>query len=197
MHRLLAIAFLLTSASALADRAKDTQHSISITVDPLLAIPTHSVTPATHDGAQVDGPTVQLFEVTGEYRVLDKVGVVAYGGWGPWSDPSGMKGSNYVVATQGLFYPFGYFEHGMQAGLEAVYIGTTGGTASVKGGASTFGAGPLLGYKIATNVGFTFEAQAGADYLAARASASDGTISSTASSSQWVPRLRIQLGWSF
>ena len=50
--------------------------------------------------------------------------------------------------------------------------------------------GSFLGYKIATDVGFTFDGQLGVEHVSAQAD--NGQSNKT-----WIPLLNLNIGWSF
>lgn len=84
-------------------------------------------------------------------------------------------------APADVYYVLGDFEHGMQLGAEAIYLYLDGdGTSSIQVSGAGFALGPFVGYKTATNIGFTFDAQLGVEYLVASGNASDGTNSASA-----------------
>ena len=75
------------------------------------------------------------------------------------------------------------------------------GTVKVSGTGSGLAVGPLIGYKLVTSVGFTFEAQGGVQFAAVKADAkaSDGASSAQASDSDSsvFPLLNLNIGWTF
>ena len=96
-------------------------------------------------------------ELTGVFRAADEVGLAGIAGAG---GVFGMFAFN--IGAQARWYAIGDFEHGMSLGLEGMYTQLTGPTSS-----GTFGMGngvslsPMIGYKLATDVGFTLDLQAG------------------------------------
>lgn len=164
---------LLSLLLSAAHAAEPYDHTVSITLSPF-----HLVLP--------------VLEVTGEYRVHDRVGVAATGGYGV------VQGFTTVeLGASGRFYPVGDFDHGMQLGLEAQYARLFGTVAGYEASGSGTTMGPFIGYKIAARFGLTFEIQAGAQYTFVAASATDGTDSATASDKAFGLLLNLQLGWSF
>ncbi len=149
-----------------------------------------------------------IVEVAGEIAVNEKVGVAGIVGIG--SIPLTTKTTTITgttTETQRLsawevgghvnYYVVGSFEHGMQLGLEVIYLNLAASSTSYRSAASAAGLaiGPYVGYKVITGVGFTFEANLGAQYLTASAASSDGT--DTASATKWIPLLNLNVGWSF
>ena len=133
---------MLPYGGQMQGKTEDIQHTFSLTLSPI-----HLILP--------------VAELTGEFRIMDKLGVAAVLGFGAMD---ASKTSFWVLELGGQvrWYPVGTFIHGMQLGFEAMYVEISGD--NVEGsGASGVGQGmamgPFLGYKIATNVGFTFEIQ--------------------------------------
>ena len=149
-----------------------------------------------------------IVEVTGEVAVNEKLGVAGILGIG--SVPlttTRVAASGTSTDTEHLsawevgghvnYYAVGSFEHGMQVGFEVIYMKVAAASTSYHSAASAAGLamGPYVGYKIITGVGFTFEANLGAEYVALRAESASGT--ETASDSRWIPLLNLNVGWSF
>lgn len=175
-----ALFVLVTPSLAVAD--EDVQHTFSLTISPIhLALP--------------------MGEFTGEYRAGDKLGIGGILGFGSATVESSAgdedKLTLFEVGATLRYYALGSFIHGMQIGLEALYLyagGDVGGVAAAGEGLSV---GPFIGYKIATNIGFTFDAQLGGTYILVGAEASDGETSETASDSAFGALLNLNVGWSF
>ena len=135
-------------------------------------------------------------ELTGEFRLANKFGIAAILGAGHTSNVT-----TFDIGAQGIWYPIGSFNHGMQLGAEALYTGggatTSFGGQSASATAGIFSIGPFIGYKLATDIGFSFCVQVGAAYYAGGASGSstDGASVSVAGSGV-MPLLNLQLGWS-
>jgi hypothetical protein len=145
-----------------------------------------------------------IVEVTGEFAVHPKIGVAGIVGYGSIPFQSTLANTErltaWEVGAHFNYYVIGTFDHGMQLGAEAMYMRIaqpSSGTAKVSLGADGFTVGPYVGYKIITNIGFTFEANLGFQYLAARAKASDNTTTATASDKRILPLLNLNIGWSF
>jgi hypothetical protein len=153
-----------------------------------------------------------MVELTGEFKAHRKIGVAVIGGVGSvtvnGTSTSGLtttatkeKFGVWEVGGQLVSYPVGHFDHGMQLGVEVLYMGLTGsnptGGVDVTGAANGLAMGPFVGYKLATRVGFSFNVQGGAEYVTARATANAGTATASASASAWIPLLNINVGWSF
>jgi hypothetical protein len=104
----------------------------------------------------------------------------------------------YELGGQFNFYPVGSFDHGMQLGIEALYLHVSAGNPNVSGFASGIALGPFAGYKIITRGGFTFNGQLGAEFLAMKAQAQDsGGTQSTDSGKTTIVLLNLNIGWSF
>jgi hypothetical protein len=110
-------------------------------------------------------------------------------------------GSSYTAIEAGAqfrYYVLGTFIHGLQVGAEVLYLYLSNSDDStIEASGDGLAVGPFLGYKIATNLGFTFELQGGVQYLFASAKAESGNVSATAEDSNIIPLLNINLGWSF
>jgi hypothetical protein len=147
---------------------------------------------------------VPFFELSGEVRVhrnLGVSGIVGYGVIRP--EGSASKFELWEVGGQFVGYPVGHFDHGMQLGLEVLYAGVSGGDSStnnvkIAATASGLAAGPFVGYKLATRVGFTFNVQGGVEYMFVRADASASTgQTASAQQTRLIPLVNANLGWSF
>jgi hypothetical protein len=139
-------------------------------------------------------------EVTGEYRVLDKLGVAVVLGAGKIT-PDQMQGfpppraiSIWEAGVQGRYYLVGDFRHGMQIGGELIYMHASLSNSDLSAVADGMSVGPFVGYKVMADVGFTFDCQLGYQFVGFGASASDGQ---TASASKGAPLLNLNVGWSF
>ena len=144
-----------------------------------------------------------LVELTGEVRLHRKIGVAAIAGYG-LIQPPGLKSrfTAYEVGGQFVTYPVGHFDHGMQLGLEVLYAGISGNENSenvrISASGNGLAAGPLVGYKLATDVGFSFNLQGGFEYILVQANASDSTgATASAGDSRIIPLININVGWSF
>jgi len=163
---------------------EDVQHQVSITFSPI-----HLIQP--------------IVELTGEYRLGDQLGVAAILGGGSVKSATNatLKGYALELGTQLRFYALGSFIHGMELGAELLfaYVGATAGSgnSSISGTGAGLSVGPFVGYKIASNVGFTFDIQLGVAYALINASATDGNQSVSQSASNFGPLLNINFGWSF
>lgn len=160
------------------DEDADVQHQVSITISPI-----HLVQP--------------IVELTGEYCLADKIGAALILGGGSVSSDN----SNYTAIEAGAqfrYYVLGTFIHGLQVGAEVLYLYlSNSGDSAIEASGDGLAVGPFLGYKIATNLGFTFEMQGGVQYLFASAKAESGSVSATAEDSNIIPLVNINLGWSF
>ncbi len=181
---LLAVVFAalaaLTTTSALAQddpgeggRAA-VEHAVSLTFSPI-----HLILP--------------VFEVTGEFAVAPKISLAAILGVGSVSS-DGISATVFEVGGQFAYYLVGNFDHGMQLGAEVLYLGLSGDDVETSGTTAVgLAVGPFVGYKLATDFGFTFMAQLGVEYVVARAESS----SSSSSEKSFIPLLNLNIGWSF
>ena len=188
---ILVVALVFVPKSVLAQEATakiddDVQHSYSITLSPF-----HLVLP--------------MGELTGEYRVTDKIAVAAILGVGQVKTKtvtvSGTIEDSFFAIDAGAqfrYYPVGNFIHGMQLGAEILFVYVNlNETDSTSASGTGLAIGPFIGYKIATDIGFTFDAQLGFDYMAVQSTASDSGISVTGSDSKFGLLLNLNVGWSF
>ncbi len=186
---LLTFAALCIAAPASAEEP-DVQHQHSVTLSPFLLL----------------NPVVK---VNAERRLLDKLGVAASLQVGQITVESTLNGetSETAFTTFGggvspRYYLLGSFIHGMQLGGELgyTYVGADDvGDTGISGVGQGVNLGAFLGYKIAANIGFTFELQAGVQYLIATASAEDDASGESASASEnaILPLVNLNVGWSF
>ncbi len=152
-----------------------------------------------------------IAEVTAEFALTPKIGVAGIVGFGSVPFKTTVtSGRTTTENTERLrawelgahfnYYVLGTFDHGMQLGVEALYLKVArpaSGTVQIAAAADGFAIGPYVGYKLITRVGFTFEANGGVQYVAARASATDGNTTETASDKRVIPLLNLNVGWSF
>lgn len=176
---ILAAVGAMVSATASAQSASDdVQHNVSVTISPIhLALP--------------------VIELTGEYRITPKMGAAAILGAGSVTAENSEKVTVIEVGGQFAYYALGTFIHGLQVGAEAIYLYANADQANIDVSGNGLAIGPFLGYKIATNIGFTFVAQGGVQYVTAKASATDGTNTASESDKDIIPLLNLNVGWSF
>ncbi len=139
-----------------------------------------------------------VLELTGEFRISDKVSVAAIVGVGSYSETVNFIKVSATVFEAGAhlrYYVVGDFRHGMQIGAELLYLHLSDPNLSAKG--EGLAIGPFVGYKYTADVGFTFDCQLGIEHVGVRASASSGTSSASNSDSSVIPLLNINIGWSF
>jgi hypothetical protein len=148
-----------------------------------------------------------IFEAQVEARLHRRIGAAIIGGYGVVKVDSLLAEYKFKVWELGgqiVGYPVGHFDHGMQLGVEVLYAGVsaddtaTNSGVTVSGSANGLSFGPIIGYKLATKIGFSFNIQLGAAYLTARAEAkATGGQAASSSQSNFVPILNLNLGWSF
>jgi hypothetical protein len=149
-----------------------------------------------------------VLEVTAEFKAHERWGVAIVGGGGSMTAEYEVIGTQtwdvWELGGQFRYYALGDFDHGLQLGAEILYVNvssndieTSEGTFS--GMASGIGVGPFLGYKIATDVGFTFDAQLGVQRVGIGAEAEHQASGTTATEeeSDWGTLLNLNVGWSF
>jgi hypothetical protein len=147
---------------------EDVQHSLSLTFSPI-----HLLSP--------------ILQLTGELRLADKIGVAVILGAGAVTEDDKYYGV-WEVGGQFRYYLFGTFIHGMTIGAEVGYMDDRGKLDSPMDSYVGLRAGAFVGYKLATNIGFTLDAQLGDQYV---------YITRKASDSCWQPIMNLKVGWSF
>jgi hypothetical protein len=192
---LVALAVVLASSPALADGEGSVAHApeqtrmMSVTISPL-----HLVLP--------------VVEVTAEFKAHETVGLAALGGWGKMTQKNttigDIKYDVWEVGGQVRYYALGDFDHGLQVGAEVLYVNVTSedietASGTVSGVGDGVAVGPFLGYKVATDLGFTFDGQLGVARtgLGAEAQNEDTGYSESEESTDWGPLLNLNVGWSF
>lgn len=158
---------------------QDEGHSFSLTISPL-----HLILP--------------VFELQGEVRVGDQVGVSGILGFGSVTVTDGLSNDSFTVFEVGgqfTYYVLGDFDHGLQLGAEVLYLGVSASADSQFGG--VFGRGlslaPYVGYKVSTDFGLTFQAQLGPAFFVVSAQSNTDTASDSAVGVM----LNLNVGWSF
>jgi hypothetical protein len=150
-----------------AEEGEEVQHALSLTLSPF-----HLLNP--------------ILQVTGELRLADKVGVALVLARGAVTEENGYV-AVWEVSGQGRYYLLGTFIHGLNTGVEVGVIGDGGKLDSPMDAYAGVHAGAFLGYKLATNIGFTLDAQLGDQYVY--------TVSKPRDSC-WQPIMNLKLGWS-
>lgn len=148
--------------------------------------------------------SIPVVELTGELALQPKLSVAGILGYGTVKSESVVVEEVTVleIGAQVRYYLLGDFEHGLQIGAESIYINASGSGSSGATGIKVSGAGlslgGFLGYKVVTSMGFTFDAQLGAQRvgIGAEASASTGQTASTSENSV-SPLLNLNVGWTF
>lgn len=146
-----------------------------------------------------------LLEVTTEYRLKDQIGLAAIVGAGQYTlkDQVGVPDTSFIVIEVGAqfrYYLLGNFNHGMQVGAEVLFVHVSGDpTSTISATGQGLAAGPFVGYKIATSVGFTFDAQLGMSRYLVRADASDAATGNSGNTevAKTTPIVNLNVGWSF
>lgn len=108
--------------------------------------------------------------------------------------------SVWEFGTQLMWYPLAEFKK-LGVGAEAIYlrakVENIGGF-NIAGVASGLAVGPLIGYKVLTESGFTFVVQGGVSYMAVRGETKDTQgLSSSQQQSAVLFNLNLNLGWTF
>jgi hypothetical protein len=191
LRALCAATLLSLPAAAAADGPR---HDVSITFSPIFLLL---------------GP---IGEASVDVRVLDRLSVAGVAGIGSIrievpdeSLEDGRRNHPFTfweIGAQGRFYPIGGFDHGMVLGLQALYVGLSTDLEDengvrYEGQGNGVALGPFLGYKIVADVGFTFDAQLGVQWvgLLTEAESSAGGRAE-GDESDVGPILRLNVGWS-
>lgn len=162
-----------TVQPSLTEAAEDPLKDVSITFSPLHLI----------------GP---FFELSAEFRVHDQIGISGILGMG--SVTSGdVSAFMWDIGAQVRGYAVGDFDHGMQLGLEVLYIGADTEFEGSAVSANGLGIGPFVGYKVTADFGLAFEIQAGVAWVAVSAASE----TEEADASTILPLVNINLGWAF
>lgn len=169
----LVVALLVTFVTPEEVRADDVGHNVSVTFSPI-----HLFLP--------------VVELTAEVRLPVDLSVAAIGGYGKH-----LGVTLWEAGAQGRYYLLGSFEHGMPLGVEVLYLGASDTVSGVDARASGLGVGPFVGYKFASDEGFTIDLAGGVQYVAFAAVATDGSTTERASLNTWIPLINLNLGWSF
>jgi hypothetical protein len=153
--------------------SKSSDHAVAITMSPIhLAVP--------------------FVELMGELRAHPQVGVAAIAGAGRVDDITVWE-----AGGQFNYYLIGSFDHGMQLGVEAMYLHADKTESGIAAAADGLAIGPYVGYKVAMNVGFTFNAQLGAQAAVLRGEASSSTATAMTEQKDVFPLVNLNVGWSF
>ena len=181
---------LMAAGSAFADGV-----GTVATADEQTRLMTLSVNPVLL--AHPDGP---VYQFTGEFKGHEDWGFGVLGGYGAMATEQDLSYSLFEVGGQFNYYALGNFNHGLQLGAQMLYRGVDGDVSSELS-SSGVRVGPYVGYKIITNLGFTFNGQVGVQYNSAqdRASAERESIMAkvTGTEEAWGPLVRLNVGWSF
>lgn len=115
---------------------------------------------------------------------------------------TGYEFGIFDVGGQVYYCLLGDFDHGLQLGLESVFVALHGGdryNGSVTASLGGLSFAPFMGYKFSMRSGFTLIVQAGGGVFVSTARArhepSDTQVSEQAAA--FVPLVNLNLGWSF
>ncbi len=108
------------------------------------------------------------------------------------------------VGASARYYLLGSFEHGLQAGGQTTYTHSSFGGGGLSGANQGLRLGAFLGYKIAADGGFTFEAQGGAQYflpltgdIEDQQGAEGRGVVISGTEPALSPLVQVGMGWSF
>lgn len=180
-----------TGAAAAQDEPPPTQSAEQAPIVSLTFSPFHVIYP--------------MFELTAEARVGDYCGIALIGGFGArtvaTSNDEEVTFSLYELGAQVIAYPLDPFES-LQLGVELMYmhvaIDDDLNGRRLESIASGLALGPLVGYKLLTEVGFTLFVQGGVAFIAVAGDIEDdqGEVATTERTAVF-PLLNLNLGWSF
>lgn len=154
---------------------------------------------------QADTAHYNLLELTGEWRYADRVGLAAIAGIGRATvedEGAGYELGVFDLGAQAYYCLVGDFDHGLQLGVEALFVAFSGAdryNGSVTARLGGLSLGPFLGYKLALRSGFTFVVQAGGAIFASSVHAShdESDTQYDDQAATVYPIVNLNLGWSF
>jgi hypothetical protein len=188
--------FLAVSSNAAAQSSGGSDSRVSLTISTL-----NLAKPIISDESIEYSPEIELM---GEVNINDKFGVAGIANFGraklvDFADPLDLNIAKFGL--QGAYYPIGHFGHGMQLGVQAMRTQVFGSgdvqNIDLQAAANATSLAGFIGYKIISEPGFTFVAQAGGGprFISAVASSDQNSESS----SGVAPKIIVNLnaGWSF
>jgi hypothetical protein len=145
-----------------------------------------------------------VLELTGELRVVDHFGVAVLAGYGQATAEDELGDDFtfdiYEIGAQANWYLLEPFRS-LHLGVELDYMKITTDELrnnTLRGVGVGLAVGPLVGYKVMSRGGFTFNVQGGVQYVAVSAEVSDSAgETDSASDSDFILLLNLGLGWSF
>lgn len=157
------------------------EHAVSLTFSPLLLL-------------------ASAFQFTAEFRADPHVGLALVGGYASVTDATTTTAASVGVTEIGArasFYAFGNFDQGLHVGLQGIYASASGSssvsTTLVSSGLSF---GSFVGYKVAADVGVTFDVGLGVQYVFI-SSPSVYSASDSTTQTKIEPLGVVDVGWSF
>lgn len=150
-----------------------------------------------------------IFQLHVDVRLSDDFGVGLIGGTGKakvdyvaiGNEAAPPPASLWQIGAKAVYFAQGDFEGGLHVGVEALYThakleGRTAlGTASVGGLAAGLIVGPVIGWKLVTKAGFTFDSSIGVGMIAQKQKSSDPEAPTDDRSAVLISHLLI--GWTF
>ncbi len=154
------------------------------------------------------GPLVGVYEVSGEWRTADKVGVMAtpkfiYRKYPDGETTTDLQEVGFGATVQGRYYALGTFPTGLflAGGVGGLYdslTGTVDGDENASIEVTTITFAPVAGAKVSFPVGLTLDGDVGVAFSEVLVSASVDTTSQGSQSGFRVdPLVEIRAGWSF
>jgi hypothetical protein len=144
-----------------------------------------------------------MLELQAEVRLGAAFGVAVFGGIGRTTLDGGPFDDEeltvYELGANATLYPIETFESlQLAAELKWVKVGSDElGSEDIDAVATGLAVGPLLGYKLITDAGFTFLVQGGVAYVVMEGESESDDSFDEESDETWVPLLNLKLGWSF
>ena len=150
-----------------------------------------------------------IFQMHVDVRIGEDFGIGLIGGYGKAkldyiaaaNEAGPPPAPLWQVGAKAVYYAQGDFEGGLHVGAEVLFThakleGRTAlGTASIGGLAAGLIAGPVIGWKLVTKAGFTFDSSIGVGMIAAKQKSSDPDAPTDDRSAVLISHLLI--GWSF
>lgn len=150
-----------------------------------------------------------MLRLTGEFEAEEAWSIAVIGGFGSYTegeDPDGelVRHEAWELGAQARYYLAGDFDNGLHLGFETLFrqapVETIGLFSEViEGTGRGLAIGPAVGYKIATEVGLTFDAQVGARYdgFDVLSEAEDVDDLEVPDERNIHPMINLNVGWTF
>ncbi len=151
---------------------------------------------------------IGVLELMAEIRLQPNMSVAVIGGYGVQTQKlmvataTGPESQDVDITVielgaQGRYYLLGDFRHGLNVGLELLYLHGSASVETVSAVATGLAAGPFLGYKFISSFGLTVDLRLGYSTFLITGEATDGNTTQTESQKDQVPIVNLNFGWSF